>query len=181
MSRIHTPAIETATGATAELYGNIKKAVGMVPNTYAAIGALTPAGLGAILGADGALAAGTLSKQDQEVIKLLVSHLTGCDYCETAHFMLGKMTGLSVEVLQNVRAGRPTGDVKRDALISFVTLLIKTSGTVSQQDFAAIKAAGYTDVQLAEISLAISVIMFTNLFNRVNDTTIDFPAIPAAV
>lgn len=52
-------------------------------------------------------------------------------------------------------------------------------GTVSQQDFSAIKAAGYTDVQLAEISLAISIVMFTNLFNRVNDTTIDFPAIPA--
>lgn len=122
-----------------------------------------------------------MSKQDQETIKLLVSNLTGCDYCEDAHFMLGKMTGLSVEVLQNIRSGRPTGDSKRDALISFVTLLVKTTGTVSQDQFAAIKAAGYNDVQLAEISLAISIIMFTNLFNRVNDTTVDFPAIPAAV
>lgn len=180
MSRIQTPAINTATGATAELYSNIKKAVGMVPNTYAALGALTPAGLGAILGAEGALAAGTLSKQDQEVIKLLVSNLTGCDYCETAHFMLGKMTGLSVEVLQNIRAGKPTGDSKRDALITFVTLLVKTTGTVSEDQFAAIKDAGYDDVNLAEISLAISIIMFTNLFNRVNDTTVDFPAIPSA-
>jgi uncharacterized peroxidase-related enzyme len=181
MSRIQIAAIETATGATAELYANIKKAVGMVPNTYAALGALTPAGLGAVLGADGALAAGSLSKQDQEVIKLLVSNLTGCDYCETAHFMIGKMTGLSVEVLQNIRAGRSTGDAKRDALINFVTLLVKTSGTVSEQQFAAIKGAGYSDVQLAEITLVISVIMFTNLFNRVNDTTIDFPALPARV
>lgn len=181
MSRIQTPAINTATGATVELYANIKKAVGMVPNTYAAIGALIPAGLGAVLGADGALAAGTLSKQDQEVIKLLVSNLTGCDYCETAHFTIAKMTGLSVDVLQSIRSGHPTGNIKRDALISFVTLLVKTSGTVSNDQFAAIKAVGYSDVQLAEISLAISIITFTNLFNRINDTTIDFPAIPAPV
>lgn len=179
MSRIQIPAVNTATGATAELYANIKKAVGAVPNTYAALGALSPAGLGAVLGADAALAAGSLSKQDQEVIKLLVSNLTGCDYCETAHFMIGKMTGLSVEVLQSIRAGRSTGDAKRDALISFVNVLVTTRGTLTDAQFAAIKAAGYTDAQLAEISLAISVIMFTNLFNRINDTTIDFPALPA--
>ncbi len=39
MSRIPTPALATATGATAEVYAQIKKAAGKVPNTYAAMGA----------------------------------------------------------------------------------------------------------------------------------------------
>ena len=37
-------------------------------------------------------------------------------------------------------------------LVRFVRSLAKTSGTVSDQDFAAIKAAGYTDAQLVDIS-----------------------------
>jgi hypothetical protein len=51
----------------------------------------------------------------------------------------------------------------------------ETSGTVSDEEFAAIKAAGYSDAQLVEISLAFATTVFTNVFNRINDTEIDFP------
>ena len=43
--------------------------------------------------------------------------------------------------------------------------------------FAAIKAAGYSDAQLVEVSLAFATTVFTNVFNRINDTEIDFPAV----
>jgi uncharacterized peroxidase-related enzyme len=175
-SRISTPAVEAATGATADLFAQIKKAAGGVPNTFAAIGSLGPSALKSILDADGVLAKGTLSKQDLETIKLIVSEEAGCDYCVAAHTVLGKMTGLKADVLKLIRAGEPTGDAKRDALVRFVRNLQRTSGTISQSEFSAIKAAGYTDEQLVEISLAIAVTIFTNVFNRINDTTVDFPA-----
>jgi uncharacterized peroxidase-related enzyme len=177
MSRIHIPAIESATGPTAELYGQIKQAAGKVPNTFAVIGALGPAALKAILQADAVLARGSLSKQDQETIKLLVSELSGCDYCAAAHTQLAKTTGLSPSVVRQIRAGQPTGDAKRDALVRLVGKLVKTSGTLSDQDFSAIKAAGYTEQQLVDISLAIAVITFTNVFNRINDTELDYSAV----
>jgi len=177
MSRIEVPSIEAATGASAEVYAQIKTAIGNVPNTFAAIGAHGPASLKAVLAADSVLATGTLSKQDQQVIKLLVSSVAGCDYCVAAHSLLGKMEGLSSAALRQVRTGEPSGDVRRDALIRFVRLLVRTTGTVDQAEFAAIKAAGYTDAQLVEISLAIAITMFTNVFNRINDTAIDFPAV----
>ncbi|CAN7396839.1 MULTISPECIES: carboxymuconolactone decarboxylase family protein [unclassified Variovorax] len=177
MTRIATPAIASATGATAEVYAQIKKAAGGVPNTFATIGAHGPAALKAVLQADGALAVGSLSKQDQETIKLVVSKVAGCDYCVAAHSLLGKLTGLPPEVLAQIRAGLPTGDAKRDALVRFVGKLVRTSGTISQEEFSAIKAAGYTDAQLVDISLAIAVTVFTNVFNRINDTAIDFPAV----
>jgi alkylhydroperoxidase family enzyme len=41
----------------------------------------------------------------------------------------------------------------------------------------AARAAGYTERQVIEINLAIASITFTNLVNRVNDTTLDFPAV----
>ena len=84
MSRIPTPAVESAAGATAEVFAQIKKAAGKVPNTYAAIGAHGTAALKIMLHAAAVQAAGTLSKQDQETIKLAVSAAVGCDYCEVS-------------------------------------------------------------------------------------------------
>ena len=177
MSRILTPAVEAATGATAKVFAQIRKVAGGVPNTFAAIGALNPTALQAVLNADGVLAQGTLSKQDQETIKLVVSTVAGCDYCVAAHSVLGKMTGLKADVLAQLRSGGATGEAKRDALASFVRTLTKTSGTITKDEFVAIKDAGYTDAQLVDISLAIAITVFTNMFNRINDTDVDFPAV----
>lgn len=177
MSRISTPAVESATGATAELFARIKKAAGKVPNLYAALGALQPAALSAILDAEAVLAAGSLAKQDIETVKVAVSAATGCDYCLAAHSLLAKLAGLKPDVIRNIRESKPTGDAKRDALARFVRLLVATSGTISDEEYAAIKTAGYSDQQLVEISLAIALIIFTNTFNRINDTDVDFPPV----
>jgi alkylhydroperoxidase family enzyme len=56
-----------------------------VPNTFAAIAAHGPAALKAVLAADTVLAAGTLTKRDQEIIKLVISAGSGCDCCVAAH------------------------------------------------------------------------------------------------
>ena len=84
---------------------------------------------------------------------------------------------MNPEVLKQIREGQLTGDAQRDALVGLVRKLAQSSGTVSDEDFAAIKAAGYTDAQLVEISLAFATTVFTNVFNRINDTEIDFPAV----
>ena len=138
MSRIPTPAVGSATGAAAELFAQIKKSGGKVPNTFAAIGAHRPAALKAILNADAVLAAGSLSQQDQETIKLAVSAAVGCDYCEAAHSLLGKLAGLKPGELQQIRSGRPTGDAKRDALVRFVRLLVLTRGTIGEKELEAV-------------------------------------------
>jgi uncharacterized peroxidase-related enzyme len=177
MSRLSVPTVEAATGATADIYAQIKKTIGSLPNTFAAIGAHGPDALKAVLLADGVLAAGSLSKRDQETIKLIISGVAGCDYCVAAHSLLGKLAGLQPDELKNIRDGKPTGDAKRDALAGFVRKLAETSGTVSDEEFIAIKAAGYSDTQLVEISLAFATTVFTNVFNRINDTEIDFPAV----
>jgi uncharacterized peroxidase-related enzyme len=177
MPRLAVPNLESATGPSGQIYAQIKKAIGVVPNTYAAIAAHGPAALKSILAADAVLASGSLTKRDQEIIKLVISAAAGCDYCVAAHNHLAKLAGVKPEVLKQIRAGQPSGDAKRDALVRFVRKLAQSSGTVSDEDFAAIKAAGYSDAQLVEISLAFATTVFTNVFNRINDTEIDFPAV----
>jgi len=177
MSRINTPSVASATGVSAEVFAEIKKAAGKVPNTFAAIGALNPQALKAVLAADGALAAGNLSATDRETIKLVVSAVAGCDYCVAAHSLLGKMAGVKPEALKQIREGLPTGDTQRDALVHFVRELQQTRGTISDEAYAAIRAAGYTEAQLVDIALAITTTVFTNVFNRINDTALDFPRV----
>jgi uncharacterized peroxidase-related enzyme len=177
MSRLSVPNLESDTGPSGQIYAQIKKAIGSVPNTFAAIAAHGPAALKAVLAADAVLTAGTLTKRDQETVKLIISGVAGCDYCVAAHSQLGKLAGLKPDELKNIRDGKPTGDAKRDALVGFVRKLAQSSGTVSDEDFAAIRAAGYSDGQLVEISLAFATTVFTNVFNRINDTEIDFPAV----
>jgi uncharacterized peroxidase-related enzyme len=177
MSRLTTINPADATGATADIFAVIKKAVGKVPNAYATIGTNGPEALGAMLAADAVIGKGTLTKSDVEAIRLAVSEKAGCDYCVAAHTLMGKLAGLSPETMKQVRGGQDTGDTKRDALLRFVRSLIGTSGTVPAAEVDAVQAAGYTERQIVEISLTIAQITFTNLMNRVNDTTLDFPAV----
>src|SRR6476661_4478357 len=117
MSRLSVPNLETTTGPSGQIYAQIKKAIGSVPNTFAAIAAHGPAALKSLLAADAVLAAGTLTKRDQEVIKLVVSAAGGCDYCVAAHNHLAKLAGVKPEVIKQIHEGKPTGDARRDALV----------------------------------------------------------------
>ena len=46
----------------------------------------------------------------------------------------------------------------------FVSHLKTTSDTISQEEFTAIRAAGYSDTQLPEISQVIALTIFSNTF-----------------
>jgi uncharacterized peroxidase-related enzyme len=177
MSRLSQLSIDEASGVTADLFNGIKKALGRVPNAYASIGTHSPGALRGALEGDAILAKSSLEKADVEAIKLAVSELAGCDYCAAAHTVVGKMAGLKQEETQQIRAGIATGNAKRDALVRFVRELSSTHGTVDKQVLNAVREAGYSDAQVVDTLYAMSVINFTNLFNRVNDTTLDFPAL----
>ncbi|MDE1181698.1 carboxymuconolactone decarboxylase family protein [Paraburkholderia sp.] len=177
MSRLSQIQPEAATGVTADLFAKIRKAIGKVPNAYATIGTHSPEALGAMLAVDAVVSSGSLSKAEIETIKLAVSEVAGCDYCVAAHTLAGKFVGFSAETMQQIRSGEPTGDAKRDALVRFVRALTGTRGTLPAAELGALREAGYDEHQVVEISLAITSITFTNLVNRINDTTLDFPAV----
>ncbi|ARP81792.1 alkylhydroperoxidase [Bordetella genomosp. 8] len=171
------PAAE-ATGHAAQIYAAIKGAVGMVPNAYVGIGSNSPHALEAALNLDAALKKGSLGGREIEAVKLVVSDAAKCDYCLAAHTMIGKMNGITPGAMTALRRGQPSGDAKLDALSSFARTLVETRGPVPVEAVQDVRSAGYSDAQIVDVMLAITSITFTNLFNRVNATTLDFP--PAA-
>jgi uncharacterized peroxidase-related enzyme len=178
MSRLHTLPVSEASGAAASLFAAIKGAIGKVPNAYATVGSNSPVALEAALNLDGALRKSSLSAKDIEVVKLAVSQDAQCDYCLAAHTLMGGKAGLSGEAILAVRHGQPSGDAHIDALAAFAHHVATTSGTVQAEVVAAVRAAGFSDAQIVDTLLAIASITFTNLLNRVNDTTLDFPPAP---
>ncbi|MES2068741.1 MAG: carboxymuconolactone decarboxylase family protein [Pseudomonadota bacterium] len=176
MTRLHNSPVAAATGAAAQLFGAIKSAIGMVPNGYVTLGNNSLVALEAALTLDGSVKKSSFSAKDVEVIKLAVSEAVECDYCVAAHTMSGKKLGLSREAILGLRHGQPSGDVRNDALASFARFLITAHGTVPADVLNAVRAAGFSDAQIADIGMVIASITFTNIFNRINDTTLDFPA-----
>ncbi|HBD35196.1 MAG TPA: alkylhydroperoxidase, partial [Cupriavidus sp.] len=84
-TRLHTIAVQDATGQTAELFGALRGGIGKVPNAYATIGSNAPAVLAQALQTNAALKKGNLSARELEAINLSVSEHSGCDYCLAAH------------------------------------------------------------------------------------------------
>ena len=178
MNRLHFVPATEATGAAAQLFAAIKAAVGKVPNAYVGIGSNSPHALEAALHLDGALKKGGLNGREIEAVKLVVSDVADCDYCLAAHTMIGKLQGLDATAMSALRRGQPSGDAKLDALAAFARVLVQTRGPVPTEVVDAVRGAGYTDAQIVDVMLAVTSITFTNLFNRVNATVLDFP--PAA-
>lgn len=177
MPRLNVVTPETATGQTQALYAAIKGAVGMVPNIYQGIGN-SPAALGGLLGLGEALKKGQLTAAEIETVKLVVSQAYGCNYCLAAHTLLGKKAGLPDEEVIAIRRGQPE-TAKLAALVRFVSATFAPQARVSDDDLRAVKAAGYGDAQIVETLLVIAQTVFTNLFNRVHQTPLDFPAAPS--
>ena len=178
MNHLHFVPAAESTGHAAQLYAAIKGAVGMVPNAYVGIGSNSPHALEAALNLDAALKKGTLSGREIEGIKLVVSTTADCDSCRAAHTLSGKMHGLDAPAMSALRQGQALADARLDALSAFTRALVETRGAVPVDVVEAVRAAGYTDAQIVDTMLAITSITFTNLFNRVNATTLDFPPAP---
>jgi AhpD family alkylhydroperoxidase len=177
MTRLQSKPADQATGETAQLFAVIRKAAGKVPNAYADIGMNSPASLESLLHIDAALAKSSLSRKEVEAIKLAVSEASGCDYCLAAHSMIGKKVGLDDEALRAARHGSGSNDARIDALTSFIRLAVTTRDLLPAHAVEAVRSAGYSDTQITEALLAVTAVYFTNLFNRINDTELDFPAL----
>ncbi|KGD72495.1 alkylhydroperoxidase [Tatumella morbirosei] len=179
MGRLESKPASEASGQTAELFKTIKQVMGKVPNAYLTIGSNAPELLAQTLQLNAILSKSSLTAREREAINLAVSEESGCDYCLAAHTPLALKAGYSEAQTLELRQGFLVDDLRIDALVKFVQLLVSTRGTVSAQHVAAFKEAGFSDQQIVETVGAVTAILFTNMINRINDTEIDFPAVRA--
>jgi alkylhydroperoxidase family enzyme len=86
------------------------------------------------------------------------------------------MVGLRAEQILESREGK--GDSERaTAALTFAKHLLDTRGQVSEADLSALRAAGFSDGESAEIIAHVALNVFTNYFNIAAEVDIDFPKV----
>ncbi|QEG36893.1 carboxymuconolactone decarboxylase family protein [Bythopirellula goksoeyrii] len=176
MARIQPVNKDAADTTQQHILDTVKKKMGMVPNLIATM-ANSPAVANAYLGFSQQLSTGALSPRLREQIALAVGEVNSCDYCLAAHTALGKGAGLSESETCDARRAEAKDDAERFAL-EFAQKVVRDRGVVSDDDLQQVREAGYTDGEIAEIVANVALNIFTNYFNHVAGTEVDFPAAP---
>ena len=151
----------------------VKAKLGSVPNIFGTF-AHSPAVLDFYMQGSGALANTSISASLRESIALVVAGANACDYCASAHTVIGKGAGLSDEEAKNNLHGK-SEDEKTQAALDFAAVLVEQRGNVNDNDVQALKDAGYSEGEVLEITAVVAFNIFTNYFNHVADTDVDFP------
>ncbi len=153
--------------------------LGITPNLMKTLAA-APAALEAYLNFGAALGTGVLDAKFREQVALAVAQANSCEYCLSAHTAIGKMVGLTAEEINDSRESQAV-DSKRNAGLRFAQTLVVQRGEVSDTALASVRDAGYTDGEITEIVANVAINIFTNYFNHVARTEVDFPRVPVAM
>lgn len=137
----------------------------------------SPAVLDGYLKFSGALNQGSLDAKTRHAIALAVGQSNRCEYCLSAHTMMGKSAGLDDATIHDARLGHAT-DKKMNGVIVLAKQLVDKKGSVSDGELAAAKSAGLTDGDIAEVVANVALNVFTNYFNNANQTEVDLPKVP---
>ena len=179
MSRIQPVNETNADPAAAQVLATVKKKLGKVPNLIATM-ANSAAVVNSYLGFSQALSTGSLSPRLREQIALVVGETNRCEYCLAAHTALGKGAGLTEAETRDARVA-VASDKKERAALEFARKIVVQRANISDTDVQDARQAGYTDGEIGEIVANVALNIFTNYFNHVAETEVDFPAAPELV
>jgi uncharacterized peroxidase-related enzyme len=175
MSYLTLTSPEQTTGTQKQLFDQIKKAFGVVPNMFKTIGN-SPAALESMWSFFGALGKGKIDAKLGEQIAVLVADLNRCEYCLAAHTALGQKAGLSLADMAAAQAGE-SKDRRTQAALSFAKKIVVNKGQLSKNEVDEVKSAGFSEEETAEILAHVALNIFTNYTNIVFDVPVDFPKI----
>jgi uncharacterized peroxidase-related enzyme len=179
MSRIIALDPARATGKSKQLLSAVQARLGLTPNLMRVM-ASSPAVLESYLNFDSALIGGVLHASVREQIALAVAEVNLCAYCLSAHTTLGQMVGLKSDAIISARSAS-AADPKTDAILKLARAIVVQRGEISEGDFDNARRAGVSDGEVAEVVANVALNIFTNYFNHVAQTDIDFPKVEPGV
>ena len=176
MNRVIPLVKEKAPSNIKPVFDQMEKNMGMVPNIFLSM-ANSPEALQGFLKLSEQIEKTSLSKSLREQLALVIAESNHCNYCLSAHSVIAKTAGLIDEEILNARKGHAK-NAKDQAILSFARSVIDKKGNVSDNEVQALKSQGVTDKELCEIVLVIALNIYTNYFNKIINTTVDFPMAP---
>lgn len=178
MSRVKLVQIEDGNNKVNEVYEDIKKNFGMVPNLFKAY-AIRPEILEATWNrVKAVMVVGKLPRQLKEMIAVVVSKVNGCQYCINAHSGALKMIGVSQQQVRQLVDNFETTDLPEDAkmVLRLVVKSTKAPGMITDLDIEELRKLGYSDAKIVEIFSVVDLFTSLNRFLDTLNVPIDFPA-----
>lgn len=166
MARIKPLTKEQVHGETKEIFGEMEKQFGMVPNLFATI-AQYPKALKPIIDLYQAIAKeSTIEPRLQELANLEVSRINRCNYCLVHHEQMAKMFGLSDEQINVLKTGNSNKRFtdKDQIVIDYASQVTRNAEEVSEDLFMRLRSY-FNDSQIVNLTLIIGLM---NVFNRFN-------------
>ncbi len=175
MKNFTVPTRDEVAPANQTIFDNLNKALGFVPNLYATI-AYSDNGLTKYLAYQNAKT--TLSNKEKEAVNLIVSQVNGCVYCLSAHTVIGKMNGFTVEQLLDIRREKAENP-KLNALVKLAASITKKRGNADEVLVDDFYVQGYTNENLVDLILQVSDKTAMNYLHNLTQIPVDFPLAPS--
>ena len=93
------------------------------------------------MGLSQTLSSGVLSAALREQIALTVAGANHCDYCASAHTLLGRNAGVSEDELTSNLEGR-SADPHTQAVLNLAQAIVEKRGFISDQELGFARTAG---------------------------------------
>ncbi|MDG2431430.1 carboxymuconolactone decarboxylase family protein [Flavobacterium sp.] len=176
MSNFNVPTREEVSSNNQAIFDNLEKGLGFVPNLYAYF-AKSETALGDYLALQNRKS--SLKAKEREVVNLITSQINGCNYCQSAHTVIGKMNGFTDDQVLELRRGSAAFDSKLDALVKFTASVVENRGKATAASKTAFFEAGYTEVNMIDVVVVVGDKIISNYIHNLADFAIDFPLAPA--
>ena len=160
--------------STKEIFERSEKEFKMIPNLYKAM-ANAPEILETYTqGYQNFREHSGFTPAEQEVVFLVISYENGCEYCMAAHSTMADFfSNVPQDVTNSIREDKPIKDKKLSTLATMIREMLLSRGRPDASIVDKFMQAGYSEKQLLDIILAISVKTLSNYTNHLFETPID--------
>lgn len=174
MSKLAVIKKTEASEESRQIFENIERSIGMLPNIYAVFGNSANA-LSAYLTFSEQLKKSNFNAKEREAIFLAVSEANGCNYCLAAHTALGKMNGFTEGETFELRKGI-INDKRLNVLTNLAKSIVENRGKADESIVDSFFALGYDSEDLVDFVGLVIEKTYTNYIGRLAKPEIDFPA-----
>ena len=171
ISRFPIPSLEQIPEDLRNRILEIQKKTGFVPNVFLTL-AHRPPELRAFMAYHDTLMDGNsgLSKAEREMIVVATSALNDCQYCVIAHGAILRIRARNPLLSDQVAINYQKADLtmREDAMIEFALKVASSSGALSDEDIAKVRAQGFSMEDVWDIG---AITAFFALSNRMANLT----------
>jgi len=171
ISRFEPPRLEDLPKDIAERISAVQEKSGFVPNVFLAL-ARRPDEFRAFFAYHDALMEkpGGLSKAEREMIVVATSAANSCQYCVIAHGAILRIRAKNPLIADQIAVNYRKADItpRQTAMLDFAMKVALQAHMVSEADFAALAAHGFSDDDIWDIA---AIAAFFALSNRMANVT----------